>query len=905
MATITGTDNDDRIGVSSPTPGLGSPTNNPDTISGLGGNDLINGLAGADLIDGGEGNDTLIGGGGNDTLIGGEGNDVLEAYGTDTLEGGNGNDIFLSDGARADGGPGDDTFLYTGNISNIVGGDGNDVIRASANNLSLFLGNSGFMLGHGIEKISNFGTADRNPETVSTSLGTLTSFSGLQITGTNNPDNWNFLGITLEGVELVSPLEGADFVATSTDHVGFRTLYDGRGGTGGDEIQINLTPAQLAGLTPAEIDTLQAYIHAPTGTTLDIAGLGFRATNFERAKLAVVIDGEPVLVTDCFKAADAIKVGTGGNDTLNGGNLKDLILGLDGDDTINGGNGDDCLYGNDGNDTITGGEGIDFIDAGAGDDVVRLNAAEGAFDLVDGGSGIDEVRGNGANTLVFDSFGVSGRYVNFEKLTNGTRGVAGNANSNVFDFSGVEVQVPFVDGAGGNDTITASDMTNGVEYRGGIGDDMLIGQGKNDNLQGGDGADTIYGGGGNDTISGGTQQVAGIFDTIDAGSGDDLITLNQRDGEFDTVDGGDGNDTVAGNGGNDVFFNNFGTNGQYVNIEVLTNVTRGAFGNNDANILNMSGVALTVNKVGGLGGDDTVTTGASHTLRTDYDGGTHTVGDSITLKLSASDYGAVIAANQLAALNAYVASPTGQVLDLSALDFTARNFESAALNLDFDVLRVATVLGGTNNNVTVPQGGTGNPTSVIQTTPTNNSTDRFAAYLDADKDGTWDPGETREDLATFGNGTAMTAITTTPVDDLVGIAFVGGSVSGNQFFVGVGSGGHVNGTEKIVFTLNGGETAGAGEITIRGPVSTNPQNNPLADIAAGTSFDLFLFNDTMITNGQRDPGELVDTVTFTVGSAQQSFTSLFAASGGLTFNGIEIAANTNTFTLDNVEFLLA
>jgi hypothetical protein len=150
----------------------------------------------------------------------------------------------------------------------------------------------------------------------------------------------------------------------------------------------------------------------------------------------------------------------------------------------------------------------------------------------------------------------------------------------------------------------------------------------------------------------------------------------------------------------------------------------------------------------------------------------------------------------------------------------------------------------------------------------------------------------------------MNAITTTPVDDLVGIAFVGGSVSGNQFFVGVGSNGHVNGTEKIVVTLKGGETAGAGEITIRGPVNSNPQNNPLADIAAGTVFNVFMFNDGN-NNGLRDSGEDVGNVTFTLGSAQQSFTSLFAAIGGSTFNGIEIAANTNAFTLDNVEFLLA
>ena len=611
--------------------------------------------------------------------------------------------------------------------------------------------------------------------------------------------------------------------------------------------------------------------------------------------------------------------GTSGNDTITPTLITPGVIvspsgsNLLGNDIITGGSGNDVIDASTGNDTITGGDGNDSIIGGDGNDVVILNAGEGAFDTVDGGADFDEVRGNGANVLVFNNFGVLGQYENFELLTNGNRNVAGNANNNTLNFTGVALftgatPVPAVDGAAGNDTITASDQTDGIAYLGGAGDDTLIGQARNDNLQGGDGADNISGGGGNDTISGGTQQVAGIFDTIDAGAGDDLITLNQRDGEFDLVDGGTGTDTVAGNGGNDLFFNNFGANGQYLNIEVLTNGTapnpRGAFGNDNANILNFTGVALTVNTVGGGNGNDTVSTGLSHTVKTQYNGGNGT--DSIKINLSASNYGALIAANQLTALNTYVTSPTGQTLNLSALDFTAQNFESASLSLNFDVLRVATVLGGTNNNITLPQGGTGNPTSVIQTTPTNNTTDRFTAYLDANKDGTWDPGETREDLATFGNGLIMTNIdvlTGGPID----VAFVGGSVSGNQFFVGVGNGGHVNGTEKIVFTLNGGEAAGAGEITIRGPVNSNPQNNPLADIVAGTSFDLFLFNDAN-DNGLRETSETVGSVLpFTVGSAQQSFTSLFAAPGGLTFNGVEIAAKTTggAFTLDNVEFLLA
>jgi hypothetical protein len=287
---------------------------------------------------------------------------------------------------------------------------------------------------------------------------------------------------------------------------------------------------------------------------------------------------------------------------------------------------------------------------------------------------------------------------------------------------------------GGADVVNASAVTmvngsttNGLTINTGEGNDTVTGTNGNDTITGGAGADTMNGGGGNDTF------LVAAFD-----------------GVGDLVDGGSGNDTYKRIPGGDLRAENIlGLNPTNDPMGIVGPVTR--FGNvetldlsngrlieepgsgESANYYDLrvfSNGLVNATEINTFGGNDTVWTAVSHTgLRTDYNGGNGT--DAIMLNLSASDYGAVIAANQLTALNAYVAAPTGQVLNLSALDFTARNFESAQLNLDFDVLRVATVLGGTNNNVTVPQGGTGNPNSVIQTTPGNNGTDRFAAYLDA------------------------------------------------------------------------------------------------------------------------------------------------------------------------------
>jgi hypothetical protein len=543
------------------------------------------------------------------------------------------------------------------------------------------------------------------------------------------------------------------------------------------------------------------------------------------------------------------------NNNITGTAARDMIYGRGGDDILDGGAGDDVLYGGAGNDTLYGGEGDDQLSGESGADIMYGGKGNDTYYVDDIGDQVIENNNEGIDTVV----------------------------STISYTLGANLEILRLDGSA-NINGTGNSLNN-----------TIIGNAGNNILDGGAGNDSINGGAGDDILIGGLGN-----DWLHGGSGDDVVRLNADEGAFDVfVNGGTGYDTVAGNGANVLVFDRFGVSDRYVNFELLTNGTSGVAGNGNNNVFNFSGVDMQVSRVDGLGGNDTVTTGASHTLRTVYDGGAGT--DSITIKLSAVDYSAVGAAGQLAALNAYVAAPTGNVLNLSSLDFTAQNFESATLDLALDVLRVATVLGG-NNTVTQPQGGTGNPTSVIQTTPTNNGTDNFAAYLDVNNDGIWNSGEARENLTTFGNGAAMTE--TDAAGGLVDVTFVGGGVSGNQFFIGVGNGGHVNGTEKIVFTLTDATTAGGGEITIRGPVSGNPHNNPLADIVAGTQFDVFLFNDDN-NNGLRDTGEDVGALKFTVASAQQDFTAaLFPAAGGAAFDGIEIAANTGAFTLDNLEFYL-
>jgi Ca2+-binding RTX toxin-like protein len=69
------------------------------------------------------------------------------------------------------------------------------------------------------------------------------------------------------------------------------------------------------------------------------------------------------------------RIGTAGNDTLNGTAGKDVLCGLGGNDTINGGGGNDMILGGPGNDTLTGSLGNDIINGGPGTDAANYTSS--------------------------------------------------------------------------------------------------------------------------------------------------------------------------------------------------------------------------------------------------------------------------------------------------------------------------------------------------------------------------------------------------------------------------------------------------------------------------------------------------------------------------------------------------
>ena len=198
----------------------------------------------------------------------------------------------------------------------------------------------------------------------------------------------------------------------------------------------------------------------------------------------------------------AIKIGTFGDDTVNGTAANDYLFGLGGDDTV---------YGRGGNDIIHGGAGDDFLYGGRGNDTAVFDTAT-------------DVTISLLGYATADSSGLGTDYLsNIENITTGDGDdtIDGNNLANVLTA------------AAGNDEIDAYG-----------GDDVLLGGTGIDDLDGGNGDDEFDGGADDDWLTGDAGN-----DVLNGGSGDDELNGDDWSGDaglgVDILTGGDGADTLA------------------------------------------------------------------------------------------------------------------------------------------------------------------------------------------------------------------------------------------------------------------------------------------------------------------------------------------------------------------------
>ncbi|MEM7238117.1 MAG: matrixin family metalloprotease [Pseudomonadota bacterium] len=503
---------------------------------------FVAGGGGADLLFGSTGNDTLLGGLGNDELVGSSGNDALDGGdGADRLIGGRGRDFM-------DGGAGIDTALYT----NATAG-----VRADLQNLTA---NSGDAAGDVFVSVENLVGSRQSDVLIGDQSNNLIA-GGLGNDAHFGRDG-NDLFIDGGGIDLYNGGSGTDLVSFAGSARGVGVRLDGKASFGG--------------------------------------AAGDRFTAIES------VTGSRFKDTFAGNASANLFNGLGGPDNFFGGAGSDTVVfntlsvgvgaRLDGFASFGGAAGatfnsienvtgtrlNDVLVGNAGNNLLDGFEGVDTFFGGAGTDTASYVSA---------------LRGVGVRLDGLASFGnASGdRLVSIENVT-GSRFndvLVGNAGKNVLDgFVGDDTFF----GNGGSDTVSyaraaaavGARLDGGANFGDAGGDrlvsienlvgsrfnDVLVGNGAGNLLDGFVGDDTFFGGAGFDTVSyvRAAKAVGARLDGLASfgdAAGDRLISIENLIGSrfndvlvgnagINRLEGGAGNDTYFGGGGADQFVYSLG-----------------------------------------------------------------------------------------------------------------------------------------------------------------------------------------------------------------------------------------------------------------------------------------------------------------------------------------------------------
>jgi Ca2+-binding RTX toxin-like protein len=426
------------------------------------------GSTGDDSITGYATADTIDGRGGNDQLSGGIGHDILGGgEGDDTVNGGNDADTLSGDA-------GNDSLYGEAGADILSGGIGNDMLQGGDGGDTLNGGVGNDLLAGGIYEYWN-GTYTY------TGLGNDTYVFGK---GGGQDAIWD-MDTTANNLDTISLNEGI-----GQGDVGFSVA--------GSHLELVLND---------------------TGDKLLVNNF-FLGSHWKIERIAFA-DG-------ALWNLGTIQVATGGDDSLPGTGIDDLIFA---------GNGSDTLQGQGGSDVLLGGAGNDSMSGGIGDDVYSVDAA---------GDTINESSAEGTDAVYASvSYMLSGHIENLILVGRGNLDGAGNASANL---------------------LTGNSGSNSLN--GGDGNDTLVGGDGNDTLVGGDGNDTLDGSVGIDTVDFSAAAVGVTAEfwrgyTMNDGYGkqDTLLNIEALIGSnhADTLAGASGNDWLAGGAGNDGLYAADGT----------------------------------------------------------------------------------------------------------------------------------------------------------------------------------------------------------------------------------------------------------------------------------------------------------------------------------------------------------
>ena len=477
---------------------------------------------------------SLIGNDGGNSLSGGDGNDVIDGgKGADAMDGGAGNDTYYVDNA--------------GDVTAELAAGGNDQVFTSVT----------YTIGGNVERLTLTGSAN--------------------IMGAGNSQNNVIIGNS--GNNRLNGGAGNDVLSGG---LGNDALDGGKGadtmkgGVGDDRYYVENTGDVITEFSNQGHDTVI--------TTLNYA-LG-----------ANVEDLTQVGTHDYYASGNALDnhlTGNIGNNLFHGGNGNDVIDGGKGADKMYGGMGDDIFYVDNTGDVVVEytGQGtdtvvstIDYTLSGAVENLTlsgtgNISGTGTKFDnILTGNAGDNTLKGLAGNDTLDGGGGTDALY-----------GGAGN-DVYIVDSAGDTVYEASAGGfdTGGVDTVRSSvsyTLSNFVETlvltgtadngTGNTLDNFLVGNGRDNILDGATGQDEMHGGAGNDTYivdNAGDHAdeftVAGVDDggvdtviaSVDFSLGDyveNLVLTGQAHtgtgNDLDNVvTGGNGNDALNGLGGNDV-----------------------------------------------------------------------------------------------------------------------------------------------------------------------------------------------------------------------------------------------------------------------------------------------------------------------------------------------------------------
>jgi Ca2+-binding RTX toxin-like protein len=265
-------------------------------------------------------------------------------------------------------------------------------------------------------------------------------------------------------------------------------------------------------------------------------GEGNDTVDYSSTTLGVTVDLVAGTATGAEIGTDALSaiehvIGGAGSDSLTGDAVANVLEGGSGDDSLNGGAGDDLLYGGAGNDLLAGGAGNDLLDGGMISNLLSY-AEYTDVDRADYSAAPGPVNVNLGTGIALDGEGGIDTLIGIERVT----------------------------GSAFGDILAGSDTTFSEAFRGGPGDDTIIGLGLYDtaeyyfatgpitaNLAAGSvsGDSSV----GSDTLSGVEIVIGTAFDDSFIATG--FLSPSAPGGlpsTFNSFEGRGGNDSIVGNG---------------------------------------------------------------------------------------------------------------------------------------------------------------------------------------------------------------------------------------------------------------------------------------------------------------------------------------------------------------------